>query len=69
MEKRLYVSDQAIKLKGKEYFRGLTAEALAQHIGHDVDDLLILVDDMDNVYMATNETDEAYIDIDDLFDE
>lgn len=68
MEARLYISEQAIKLKGTEYFRGITADALMRHIGNTVDELIITIDDMNNVYVSAEENENYFTDSEDLFE-
>ena len=69
MDKKLYVSDEAIKLKGKEFFKNRKISDYEYPIldGDLIDELIVSYDNMDNIYLSVNDSDESYTDSDDLF--
>ncbi|OUC52260.1 hypothetical protein B7939_02230 [Eggerthia catenaformis] len=71
MDKKLYVSDQAIELKGKEFFKNMKISDYEYPIldGDLIDGLIVSYDNMDNIYLSVNDSDESYTDSDDLFNE
>lgn len=71
MDKKLYISEQAVELKGKEYFKNRNASDYEYPIldGNLIDGLIVSYDSMDNIYLSVNDSDESYTDSDDLFNE
>lgn len=69
MDKKLYISDQAVELKGKEYFKNRNASDYEYPIldGNLIDGLIVSYDNMDNIYLSVNDSDESYTDSDNLF--
>ena len=70
MERKLYISDEAIEKYGLLYFDGYDADDYVSIARDDFveleDGLLLLRDDMYNLYLSANECDESFNDIDDL---
>ena len=72
MERKLFISVEALQNKGKEYFRNLDASDYCQapYGSYMLDDgLLISIDDMNDVYVQLTEDDEAFTDVEDLFND
>ena len=70
MERKLYISDEAIEKYGLLYFEGYDADDYVSIARTDFveleDGLLLSMDDMYNLYLSANESDEAFNDINDL---
>lgn len=68
MNEKLYVSNGAVELKGKDYFRDLERDDYALCIDEVVDGLLVTREDMDNIYLSVSSEDEEmpYEDVEDL---
>ena len=69
MEK-LYVSEEALQEKGKEYFKELDVNkmALIADYYHEIkyDGLLLSIDDMYDLHLSKNYEDICYTDVEDL---
>lgn len=73
MERKLYISNEAIKKYGKEYFENYDTdnyELVSNAFWGDFykldDGLLLIKDDMDDLYLSVNKDDEVFENIEDL---
>lgn len=62
---KFYVSAEALKLKGKEYFEGLWLDDIKRHANEWVDGIYYSQDDMGDYSLCANIEDETFT----LFDE
>ena len=69
METKLYVSQEALELKGKEYFKELDINELIRTADNsfvEYEGLLLSRDDMYNLYLSVEEDDSCFTDVEDL---
>ena len=69
METKLYVSQEALELKGKEYFKELDINELIRTADNsfvEYEGLLLSRDDMYNLYLSVEEDDSCLTDVEDL---
>ena len=70
MERKLYVSDEAIEKMGKGYFKKIDVDNLAHQADDGFvkleDDLLLSRDDMYDLYISVSEEDVCFNDVEDL---
>lgn len=61
---KFYVSAEALKLKGKEYFEGLWLDDIKRHANEWVDGIYYSQDDMYNYFLSASEEDESFTQFD-----
>ena len=69
MERKLYVSQEALELKGKEYFKELDINELIRTADNsfvEYEGLLLSRDDMYDLYLSVEEDDSCFTDVEDL---
>ena len=69
METKLYVSQEALELKGKEYFKELDINELIRTADNsfvEYEGILLSRDDMYNLYLSVEEDDSCFTDVEDL---
>ena len=69
METKLYVSQEALELKGKEYFKELDINELIRTADNsfvEYEGLLLSRDDMYDLYLSVEEDDSCFTDVEDL---
>lgn len=69
MKTKLYISDEALQLKEKEYFKELDINELIRTADNsfvEYEGLLLSRDDMYNLYLSVEEDDSVFTDVEDL---
>ncbi len=70
MERKLFVSNEAIEKMGKDYFKNFNVYGLAYQADDDYvklgNGLLLSRDDMDDLYISVSEEDVCFNDVEDL---
>lgn len=69
METKLYVSQEALELKGKEYFKESDINELIRTADNsfiEYEGLLLSRDDMYDLYLSVEEDDSCFTDVEDL---
>lgn len=69
MERNLFISEEALIEKGKEYFKELDINELIRTADNsfvEYEGLLLSRDDMYNLYLSVEEDDSCFTDVEDL---